>query len=119
MLRKKDPRTHLIRDGPELPGQLSHERSCRSFDTPFDTSFDTSLGASRDASLDASLGASLGAEHVCGAHVDLLGLGTDLGRQPGEPVRWCLTGDLNVLQQRRSEERRVGKECRSRWAPYA
>ena len=24
----------------------------------------------------------------------------------------------NVLQQLRSEERRVGKECRSRWSPY-
>src|SRR5574341_2573737 len=26
---------------------------------------------------------------------------------PAEPGRWC-----------RSEERRVGKECRSRWSPY-
>ena len=25
---------------------------------------------------------------------------------------------LSVLQQTRSEERRVGKECRSRWSPY-
>ena len=23
-----------------------------------------------------------------------------------------------ILQDRRSEERRVGKECRSRWSPY-
>src|SRR5438067_6426570 len=25
---------------------------------------------------------------------------------------------LNVRQENRSEERRVGKECRSRWSPY-
>ena len=24
----------------------------------------------------------------------------------------------NVIKQLRSEERRVGKECRSRWSPY-
>ena len=24
----------------------------------------------------------------------------------------------NILKLRRSEERRVGKECRSRWSPY-
>jgi len=27
-------------------------------------------------------------------------------------------GDVFVLQSIRSEERRVGKECRSRWSPY-
>ena len=26
--------------------------------------------------------------------------------------------DLNIHKQVRSEERRVGKECRSRWSPY-
>src|SRR5205085_9430769 len=26
--------------------------------------------------------------------------------------------DFSTASQRRSEERRVGKECRSRWAPY-
>ena len=26
--------------------------------------------------------------------------------------------DLGLDEQERSEERRVGKECRSRWAPY-
>ena len=26
--------------------------------------------------------------------------------------------DLAVLAEQRSEERRVGKECRSRWSPY-
>ena len=27
-------------------------------------------------------------------------------------------GDGNILDYLRSEERRVGKECRSRWSPY-
>ena len=29
-----------------------------------------------------------------------------------------LTADATGIQRRRSEERRVGKECRSRWSPY-
>ena len=36
-------------------------------------------------------------------------------------IKELRTGDLVVImpeQQRRSEERRVGKECRSRWSPY-
>src|ERR1017187_4741107 len=28
------------------------------------------------------------------------------------------SSDLGILFARRSEERRVGKECRSRWSPY-
>src|SRR5690554_7855562 len=38
------------------------------------------------------------------------------------PMNLKLTGDLTFLAdgrlQIRSEERRVGKECRSRWSPY-
>src|SRR5260221_13347944 len=36
------------------------------------------------------------------------------------PPGWApATGDASVeLAKQRSEERRVGKECRSRWAPY-
>ena len=29
-----------------------------------------------------------------------------------------VTGVIRMLQLTRSEERRVGKECRSRWSPY-
>src|ERR1043166_4968607 len=29
-----------------------------------------------------------------------------------------LLGELALLTETRSEERRVGKECRSRWSPY-
>ena len=29
-----------------------------------------------------------------------------------------LEPDLKTFQENRSEERRVGKECRSRWSPY-
>ena len=28
------------------------------------------------------------------------------------------TGDSVIVKVQRSEERRVGKECRSRWSPY-
>ena len=35
---------------------------------------------------------------------------TDLGMRPID--------GMQVLERTRSEERRVGKECRSRWSPY-
>ena len=52
---------------------------------------------------------------------------------PGDPVRQMIAGNEDIvvsqveidalrhelgLDQPRSEERRVGKECRSRWSPY-
>ena len=53
----------------------------------------------------------------------------DLGCGPGNSTRllrdrWPdadVTGvdsSVEMLEQARSEERRVGKECRSRWSPY-
>ena len=30
----------------------------------------------------------------------------------------CADDVMNALRAERSEERRVGKECRSRWSPY-
>ena len=44
-----------------------------------------------------------------------------LKREDLQPVRsYKLRGAYNLISQlhRRSEERRVGKECRSRWSPY-
>src|SRR5438552_14855285 len=35
----------------------------------------------------------------------------------GHPVT-IIEDFRNILSQNRSEERRVGKECRSRWSPY-
>ena len=37
-----------------------------------------------------------------------------VGGYPGAPVSHL----LDVMADARSEERRVGKECRSRWSPY-
>ena len=69
-------------------------------------------------------GTHLGCEHgVCGACTILVG---------GEAVRSCLMfavqangKDITTIEGlapdgklHRSEERRVGKECRSRWSPY-
>src|SRR2546430_12109167 len=31
---------------------------------------------------------------------------------------WCDREGMRVMRANRSEERRVGKECRSRWSPY-
>ena len=39
--------------------------------------------------------------------------------QEGEQItRNCYTADGKLTNILRSEERRVGKECRSRWSPY-
>ena len=35
-----------------------------------------------------------------------------------ESVEWERLGDFFLRVGSRSEERRVGKECRSRWSPY-
>ena len=53
---------------------------------------------------------------------------TDESFEGGVPISWsnsgltfCFCGDRAVLhfgEYLRSEERRVGKECRSRWSPY-
>ena len=39
---------------------------------------------------------------------------------PDPPVEKVISGVATVMQTKppRSEERRVGKECRSRWSPY-
>src|SRR5438093_13024555 len=36
----------------------------------------------------------------------------------GAGFRLTLRADKTAVAMRRSEERRVGKECRSRWSPY-
>src|SRR3712207_7457597 len=71
--------------------------------------------------------------HLAGGAIDDLGGGADIDahRQDGHGLHDDALGDLGagadeavvlddhrVGLQRRSEERRVGKECRSRWAPF-
>src|SRR3989441_11882318 len=36
----------------------------------------------------------------------------------GKERIFCAGANIRMLGQSRSEERRVGKECRSRWSPY-
>src|SRR2546422_9072290 len=50
-------------------------------------------------------------------HADAAGLHRGFGVADEEYQRIVL-GRLGVHAKRRSEERRVGKECRSRWSPY-
>src|SRR5258706_5943044 len=38
--------------------------------------------------------------------------------RPAQTPSLNLVRHLDALQSSRSEERRVGKECRSRWSPY-
>src|SRR2546429_4451658 len=41
-----------------------------------------------------------------------------IGRPPDEPARLRRWQGVTLTSLFRSEERRVGKECRSRWSPY-
>src|SRR2546426_10804998 len=51
---------------------------------------------------------------------------TEEGVKGKRAVEWSLVDEVvprsrlaeTVIQRARSEERRVGKECRSRWSPY-
>src|SRR3712207_7940989 len=57
---------------------------------------------------------------VEGEHVVLGGLDQELALEVAELI-WHLCGQvagLGPVGGERSEERRVGKECRSRWSPY-
>ena len=49
-------------------------------------------------------------------HYDVVVLDIELGRERHAGV--ALINAINRLHHGRSEERRVGKECRSRWSPY-
>src|SRR3712207_7929309 len=53
-------------------------------------------------------------------HPAVAGIDRDLVDQPGAPlgIEQDVEAELAVEADRRSEERRVGKECRSRWSPY-
>src|SRR5258708_38150897 len=55
-----------------------------------------------------------------GLSCGLYRFGLDPGWLPlhGALHGWTVIAQWEVLGNRRSEERRVGKECRSRWSPY-
>src|SRR3989442_15083041 len=52
-----------------------------------------------------------------GAPVSTYTVGKEMGHGGDALVR-RVYGHLGTVRHRRSEERRVGKECRSRWSPY-
>src|SRR2546430_6455666 len=55
----------------------------------------------------------------CEAKIKKEGAGTIPAKKLLELVRLLPEGEIRVkLLENRSEERRVGKECRSRWSPY-
>ena len=72
--------------------------------------------------LDVGCGGGILAESMAREGADVTGL--DMGAEPLQVARWKhmgvtadqLAGD--AVDHSRSEERRVGKECRSRWSPY-
>ena len=81
------------------------------------------LGVEQD---DHAVGAFWKATRYLATGGDLNGFANPVQRDPvrGLPLTYCLgwIGALRVVallfSRSRSEERRVGKECRSRWSPY-
>ena len=65
----------------------------------------TSLALASAVALGVGLAGSAQADSIL---IDDFSVEQDVGLQPIDPV----------IPARRSEERRVGKECRSRWSPY-
>ena len=57
----------------------------------------------------------LQAEHLHSELDDYTDITTLIGIEFDDNTAW---GQLTILELKRSEERRVGKECRSRWSPY-
>src|SRR2546430_7755981 len=60
--------------------------------------------------VDGKMLAEIAAEHRRGRRLLVATTNLDAGRR----VIW----NMGAIAERRSEERRVGKECRSRWSPY-
>ena len=50
--------------------------------------------------------------------LDMADVVKEAERQHGPLVDLCKRSTYNPVTRKRSEERRVGKECRSRWSPY-
>src|SRR2546430_7807968 len=62
---------------------------------------------------------ALGAQFAfLAAHPDLVTLLTQAGRSEARPFAPAIKRLVVLLAEGRSEEQRVGKECRSRWSPY-
>src|SRR5688572_33391813 len=88
-----------------------------------DSSFTEYLQARR-VEIEAALAAALPAPPDCPSVVaDAMRYSVTAGGKRLRPIL-CLAaaeavgGDRSVAMPARSEERRVGKECRSRWSPY-
>ena len=58
-----------------------------------------------------------GAKYVQPVADKLFGAGTDLASLTNDQLRQVFK-EMGEDSRKRSEERRVGKECRSRWSPY-
>src|SRR2546422_9656076 len=99
---------------------LMIRRPPRSTLFPYTTLF-RSLGVARvaleRAAVEDGRGAGRRADHVRGLGCALSGVGHGHAEIRALSLRDELAR-YHRLPHRRSEERRVGKECRSRWSPY-
>src|SRR2546430_12719014 len=92
--------------------------SSRRRHTRFDCDWSSDVCSS---DLTISLAASYGNKAAPGSMVSLFGthLATTSGPASSFPLPTTINGTQVFLNgEARSEERRVGKECRSRWSPY-
>ena len=63
-------------------------------------------------------GDALGSMLAVGEVLDAMGKQVRLFNESGLPERFRWLSPRQKILSSRSEERRVGKECRSRWSPY-
>src|SRR3712207_3078983 len=66
----------------------------------------------------AAIGSNIAAKRVAAAHILFNVIGTIIFMVLLMPFTSFMLWLQSVLALSRSEERRVGKECRSRWSPY-
>src|SRR2546422_5778368 len=72
----------------------------------------------RRAALDRLAAALLERETLDREEVEMVVAGKPLPPVPPPPAAPAAPSAEGTAREKRSEERRVGKECRSRWSPY-
>ena len=130
-------RSEMVLDGKKIrlensrPGCLLHSGSAnyarRFFDVTIvsddcvECHLDDEGGAGFDCRVDVKVRFTFGDDHCLKINYDLVPDGTTV-LAPTNHAYFDLSGargvEDHILQINRSEERRVGKECRSRWSPY-
>src|SRR3989442_3318504 len=118
VLMPKRSNSFTSRGVPTSPENMPREMSSGESSPPYDPSQPATASTSTPNAHRISLAMGFSRLSRCGQEVDILGNPPrDNGVADVHRIREELAVD-HVRHELRSEERRVGKECRSRWSPY-